>query len=440
MRAHPSVRLPGGGHLRTAIASGQFQRDQPHTAQGETEEAETNGKMMSTNKKNPGASAMLVILSVSVGVAMIGLGIIWPLIPVYAVELGAGGFLVGLIIASFNIARTIFSPFVGRLSDRFGRKKFIVTGLLFYSVVSCFYVFAKDAQSLIFIRFFHGLASLLVVPIAMALAADVAPKQKLGLYMGTLNMAVMLGLGVGPALGGVIRDHFGMNAAFYAMGALTLFTCLLILLLIPSEQDKKGRQEKGSLTPIKKILSHRIVLGILIMRFFTASGQGAVYTFLPILALQLQLTSSEIGIILTTNIFLIAFLQRPIGQLADRVNPKHLVIAGTFASGMTVLGMPFVDGFMMILFLNMLMGAANGVSLPGGLVITGELGRKMGMASLMSVTDAAWSLGMIVSPILSGIILDLLGLSRVFVIGSILIMAGGVALTLFLKGYRPAKS
>jgi len=105
------------------------------------------------------------------------------------------------------------------------------------------------------------------------------------------------------------------------------------------------------------------------MRFFAASGQGAVYTFLPILALQLKLTSSQVGIILSANIFLIAFLQRPCGRLADRINPKYLVIIGTFAYGLTVFGMPFIDGFMMILLLNIFMGMANGFSLPGGLVV-----------------------------------------------------------------------
>jgi DHA1 family multidrug resistance protein-like MFS transporter len=389
---------------------------------------------------NQTSSAILFILSISVGVAMIGLGIIWPLIPVYAIELGAGGFLVGLIIASFNIARTIFSPFVGRISDRWGRKNFIAAGLMFYAIVSIFYSFSKDAQTLIFIRFFHGFASLLVVPIAMALAADLAPRQKLGLYMGTLNMAVMLGLGIGPALGGIIRDHLGMNAAFYSMGALALLTCLLVILLLPSDKEMRGTKEYKSATSIKTILSHRVVLGILVMRFFAASGQGAVYTFLPVLALQLELTSSQVGIILTANIFLIAFLQRSSGRLSDRVNPKNLVIAGTLASGMTVFGMPFVEGFMMILLLNILMGVANGLSLPGGLVITGQLGHTMGMASLMSVTDAAWSLGMIVSPILSGIILDVLGLPFVFIIGSFLISAGGIAVAIFLRDYQPSRN
>jgi len=317
-----------------------------------------------------------------------------------------------------------------------GRKKFIVAGLFAYGTIAIFYVLPTHAELLVMIRFFHGLASVFVVPIAMALAADIAPKQKLGLYMGTLNMAVMLGLGIGPVLGGTIRDHFGVDAAFYAMSSLAFLTCFLVMIFIPADEQTLGSRESRHISSIRKMLAHRVVLGIFIMRFLTASGQGAVYTFLPILALQLGLTSSQVGVILGANIFLIAFLQRTCGKLADRVNPKYLIIAGTFASGMTVLGMPFVEGFAMILLLNILMGMANGVSLPGGLVITGKLGATMGMASLMSLTDAAWSLGMIVSPILSGIILDIFGLSHVFVIGSILISAGAAVVTLFLKDYR----
>jgi len=392
---------------------------------------------MWTPPSSPSPSSILLLLSIAVGVAMIGLGIIWPLVPVYAMELGAGGLLVGLIIASFNVARVLLNPFSGRFSDRFGRKRFIVVGLLAYAGVGVCYVLPAQAETLILIRFLHGLASVLVVPIAMALTADVAPKEKLGLYMGTLNMAVMLGLGIGPVLGGTIRDHFGMNAAFYTMGALALFTCLLVMIWIPADARQDFSRERSPIVPFRKMLAHRTVFGIFMMRFFTASGQGTVYTFLPILALQLHLSSSQVGILLGANIFLIAFLQRSFGALADRINPKHLVIYGTLASGLTVLGMPFVEGFVMILALNILMGMANGAALPGGLVIIGRLGRSMGMASLMSLTDAAWSLGMIVSPILSGIILDTIGLSYTFVMGSLLIMAGCVLVMRFLKDYPP---
>ncbi len=386
---------------------------------------------------NRSSSGILFVLCISVGVAMIGLGIVWPLVPVYAVELGAGGFLVGIIIASFNVSKTIFSPFSGWLSDRWGRKNFIVVGLGAYGIISFFYLLPSQAETLVIVRFFHGMASVLVVPIAMALTADIAPRGKLGKYMGTLNMAIMLGLGIGPVLGGTIRDHFGMDAAFYAMGGLAFFAGILAMIRIPSDRKPHMDGKKKAGLPMTQIIRHPVILGISLMRFFAASGQGAVYTFLPILAIEMGLSSSRVGVLLGANIFLIAFLQRASGNLADRMNPKHLVIGGTFASGLAVLGMPFVEGFAYILLLNILMGMANGMALPGGLVMTGHLGRKLGMASVMSINDASWSLGMIVSPVLSGIILDLFGLAHVFVIGSLLIILGTVIANFFFRSYCP---
>jgi predicted MFS family arabinose efflux permease len=269
----------------------------------------------------------------------------------------------------------------------------------------------------------------------MALTADIAPPRELGLYMGTLNMSIMIGLGFGPAMGGIIRDSLGFNAAFYIMGGLALLTALVVAVFLPADKTHLSDKKRPTPYPVRNIIANKTAAGILIMRFFAASGQGSVYTFLPILAMQLDLSSSQVGIILTMNIFLIAFLQRISGRLADRINPKHLIIYGTFACGLTVMGMPFVHGFIPILILNILMGMANGLSLPGGLVITGRLGQTMGMASIMSLNDAAWGLGFIVSPILSGLILDWIGVSYVFIVGSLLILLGGVAVTFFLWDY-----
>jgi MFS family permease len=383
--------------------------------------------------------AILITLSAAVGVVMTGLGIIWPIVPVYAVQLGAGGLQVGIIIASFNLARTLCNPLAGRLSDRWGRKPFIVAGLLLYALVSVFYVMATRVEALILVRFLHGFTSVLVGPVAMALAADIAPAHRLGRYMGTLNMAVMLGLGTGPVLGGIIRDLFGMAAAFYTMGGLALFTFMGVAAFLPGSDRSTQSAKSKAIFPFKKLIAHRVVQGIFLLRFFVAAGQGSVYTFLPLLALKMQLSSSQVGIILGLNIFLIALLQRVCGDLADRVNPVHMIITGTFISGLAVAGMPFVNGFGLILGLNILMGIGNGIAAPAGFVITGQLGKKMGMGSIMGVTDTGWSLGMIVSPILSGIIMDTLGLPSIFITGGFLIITGTVLISLFLKGYGYTK-
>ena len=170
------------------------------------------------------------------------------------------------------------------------------------------------------------------------------------------------------------------------------------------------------------------------LRVFLAAGQGSVYTFLPLLALQIQLTSSQVGFILGINIFLIATLQRLCGDLADRINPKIMIIAGSLISGLAVWVIPLGQSFLMILFCNILMGIGNGVSMPGSFVLTGREGKKLGMGATMGLTDAGWSLGMIVSPIISGVIMDKLGVASIFVVGGFLIIIGTVLIAVILKG------
>jgi predicted MFS family arabinose efflux permease len=248
-------------------------------------------------------------------------------------------------------------------------------------------------------------------------------------------MAVMLGLGVGPALGGFIREFFGMDTAFYTMGCLALFTLIGVAILLPGNIRQDMGQSPQPVAPVKQLLKHRVVQGLFLLRFFIAAGQGSVYTFLPILALHMQITSSQVGLILGVNIFLIAFLQRAFGNIADRVNPKNMIIWGTLLAGIVVPAMPYVDGFYMILLLNIIMGIGNGIAMPGGFVITGQMGRTLGMGSMMGITETGWSLGMIISPILSGLIMDSLGVPSIFLMGGILTVIGVLLLHFFLRDY-----
>jgi MFS family permease len=365
---------------------------------------------------------------------MIGLGIIWPLVPVMAVELGAGGIQIGLIIASFNIARSFSNPFVGRISDRLGRKRFVVAGLLLYALVSMLYVMVNSVETLVGVRLIHGFASVLVAPVAMALVADIAPRSKLGLFMGTMSMATMLGVGIGPVLGGIIKDLYGMDAAFNTMGGLAFATLAGVLIFIPDSIGNQDADHQGSnVVALKVLIRNRTFQALFLLRLFAAAGQGAVYTFLPLLALKIHMPSSQVGIVLGANIFLIAILQRLFGKIADRCNPAYLMIAGTFVSGLAVSGMPYAGGFIAILLLNCGMGIANGIAMPGGYVLAGRLGREYGMGSVMGLTDSAWSIGLIFSPIFSGLILDMLGMDSVFYLGGALILSGSIVVSLLFK-------
>jgi MFS family permease len=376
----------------------------------------------------------LYLLSAAVWVAMTAMGIIWPLMPVYAQEMGATGLELGLIISAFPLARIVFQPFVGRISDTRGRKPILCWGLVLFAAVSILYVLASRVAELMGVRFLHGAASVLVVPVAMAMTGDMAPSDRAGLYMGTLNMAVMLGFGIGPALGGFIHQYLGMQAAFLAMGALTLLTLGGVAAMVPSDADLGFAPRGRPPLPLRSLLAHPVVRGLCLLRFASAIGQGCVYAFLPLMAPDMGLTSAQVGLLLGVNILLVAFLQRPLGALADRGNLILQILLGTGVTALAITAMPLAGGFPGLLALNALMGAGGGVAMPAGLALSARLGRSMGMGTIIGLTETGYSMGMIASPIVAGGIMDLWGLPSVFMAGGGITLAGAAGVFLYLRG------
>ena len=384
----------------------------------------------------PISARILFWLSASVGITMLGMGIIWPIMPVYATQLGAAGTELGLIIAAFNLARSVFNPVVGRFSDRMGRKPFMLAGLFCYALLSVAYIHATSVSGLIAVRFAHGLAAVCVAPVAMAMVAEVAPPPRLGLYMGTLSMALMLGIGAGPMLGGFIMDWLGMDAAFLSMGGLAAVTSIGILVFVPRFGRLQAEQRVASLPVFDTLRQSPILQAVFVIRFFSAAGQGAVYTFLPIYGAAIGLSSTQVGLLLGVNVLLIAFLQRPGGRLADRTRPVVLMVAGIIVSGLAVIAMPMVDHFGWVLAMNVLMGVANGIAVPAALVLAGREGTRVGMGSVMGLFDAALSLGFIVSPILLGLVLDIFGINSIFYTGGAIILGGSLVVTAWFRPRR----
>ena len=142
------------------------------------------------------------ILAISVFSSMLGVGIIAPLLPIYADSLGATGIWIGVIFSGFSISRALVMPLIGKLSDQWGeRKAFLCAGLLFYAVISLGYVWAENVTALIVVRLVHGLAAGMVIPIAQTYVGDLAPQGEEGKWMGYFNAALFAGFGVGPLLG-----------------------------------------------------------------------------------------------------------------------------------------------------------------------------------------------------------------------------------------------
>jgi multidrug resistance protein len=168
-----------------------------------------------------------------------GVGIVVPLLPVYAHGLGATGLYIAMIFGAFSLSRTFFLPYFGRLSDKKGRKPIIIAGLLAYALVSLAFMLANNVEALITIRFLQGIASAMIMPATQAYIGDITPAGREGTTMGLFNMSMFTGLSIGPFIGGVINDSFSLDTSFACMGFLAFAAFLLSYFLLPPTRSEK---------------------------------------------------------------------------------------------------------------------------------------------------------------------------------------------------------
>jgi DHA1 family multidrug resistance protein-like MFS transporter len=366
------------------------------------------------------------VLFISVFAAMLGLGIVGPLLPIYAENLGASGLWIGMIFSGFAAARAIFMPIVGRLSDESGRKKFIVAGLLAYAVLSLGYVTAGSVYSLTAVRFLHGIASAMVVPIAMAYIGDLSKRGEEGTYMAKFQVSFFLGLGSGPLLGGVLNDAFGFSSAFYAMAGLSALSFLVIALFLP---ESEGRPSSGGREriPFRDVLGQPAVPAIIAFTALNAIVRGVLLVFMPLFAPKISVVPGRVGLILTASIFLMAILQVPLGRMADRGSATTMILAGSMVSAASLILIPKSTSFLDLFLVASANGLGSALMMPALMALTVKIGKKIGMGSAMGAYNTAMSLGMITAPLLGGVAMDAFSVDAVFLLGGMIGVGATIA-------------
>jgi len=363
---------------------------------------------------------------------MLGVGLISPLLPLYAQDMGASGIELGFIFAGYGICNSMLTPIIGRLSDRKGRKVFLCIGLFFYAILSLGFIWASNALQLILVRMIQGAAGAMILPVAMAYIGDLSPEGEEGKWMGYSNAAFFSGFGIGPLLGGVLAEHFGMNTAFYSMGSLCMLAFLVAVIFIPeSRQRKTGEESQPS---FKEMSKSRLVRGLFSFRMAQSVGRGGLMTFLPIFAATYAgLGTTLIGVLLAVNTLLMTALTAPAGKLADKFNRRTMVIIGSCLNSLSLVLIPVARNFWSLIWLCLPRGLGGAISISASSALTVEEGRKFGMGSTMSILMMAMGIGMAIGPVLSGVIADTIDINSVFYFGAAAVAIGTGLFAWFTK-------
>jgi DHA1 family multidrug resistance protein-like MFS transporter len=344
--------------------------------------------------------AFIVLVS-TMFISMLAMGIVSPFLPIYAEELGASNLEIGLVQASFSIAGIGTLLFVGRWSDRLGRKPFLITGLVILTLSSVGLMYANTPLLLIIIRFIQGLGATAHLPIAQAYLGDITPKGSEGKWMGYFNAVLFAGVGAGPLLGGLIADIYSIVTTFLLMAILNFLGLVATMIYLKEMPRKTATEEHSSIiAPLKS----RVMRGVLVQRMTNGIGTSALMTYIPIFANKIGITTGLIGILLQTYS----------GTLADKWNRRWMVIQGSLFSMVTIALVPITGGFWSLLIVYVAVTLGQSYAMPAATAYMVQEGRTYGMGICMTYFMMAMQVGNGVGPIALGFVADCVSLDWAF--------------------------
>ena len=372
-------------------------------------------------------SRPFVVLYAAVFVATMGISMVSPLLPVYAERLGATGIWIGLTFSIFAVTQTIFGPFAGRLSDRFGRKPFIVAGLLLYFAAALGYLTATTYLQVLAFRALSGMGTSLIFSVSRAYIGDLVPPNHEGRWFGVFATADIIGFGVGPVVAGLVREVWGFDAVFLSMAALMASSALIVATLLPRRARRArepGEPEPATNVSFARALRDRLAFALTLNAGLVSLSFGATFSFLAVRMEDLGIEPALIGVAFGAESVSSALAQPVVGQLVDRFDRRLLFSLGLAWSAALLFLLGVVQSLGPILLLLIGMGVGSAVSWVATSAMQVVAGRRVGMGTVLGLGSAGNGVGIVVGSVAGGVLVDAFGIGWAFYFGAACITAG----------------
>ncbi|MCX5996410.1 MAG: MFS transporter [Chloroflexi bacterium] len=363
---------------------------------------------------------------------------LFPVIPYYTTSLGISVADTGFIVSLYSYVLAIGIIPVGMLSDRLGRRQFLVAGLILSTIAPCLYPLAQDIASLYLVGITLGLGGALFMPTALATITDLSRQGEHGKAIGWYTAASQLGLMAGPVAGGYIVQQFGFSAAFYGCGALPLIALIFVLTRLRAIPQKPVTRSTGEHPWLW--LRHPGAIVSLLALVITAVASSTVSTFIPLYVRDFGISAAGAGMIITACYASSAALRIPSGALADRLGNAPMIIAGIFLSAIAIALIPSFHVLWPLAAVGLMYGLGMGLSMPASLSWLANLSPVDKRGFSMGLGSAAFQVGLAVGATVMGIVVQNSGFSSMYLTTAGAVAVSGIIMILLLLTFkRPDK-
>lgn len=365
-----------------------------------------------------------------------GFSLVAPIFPLYVLDLGGSYTLLGFVVSVYGAVQLITQIPLGKLSDRRGRKRLMIAGLLVFAVMPLLYLYATNAYQLIPIRILGGIGASAVWPLAMAMIIDQA-KQR-GAAMGWYNATFYSALAFGPLIGGGLYDLFGLGAPFY-FWALLGGVSVVIAQIKVSESPQR---------PMTAIAAHKsrdpLVMRGYTLTFLACCGAvlwagivgGFNFTMLPSYASRLGFSTTEVGVLYLVYGGTTALSNIYFGRQADRGRRKLLIFSGCLTGAAAFVLLVEASSLLQVILLLAALGIGLGVSNPAAAALIADSTCESRRGEIFGIFNTSRMAGVVIGPLIAGIFADIYGID-----GSLAaFIVIGAVITLFTLGIRDVSS
>jgi multidrug resistance protein len=361
------------------------------------------------------------IIWTTVVIDLVGFGIVFPILPLYAERFGASPAQIGALVASYSLAQVLFAPLWGRFSDRVGRKPALIASLVGTAVGSLLTGLAGSLWILFLGRIVDGISGA-SVSVAQAAVADVAPPPERPRLLGLLGAAFGIGFVVGPALGGLAALG-GKELPFLLAAAIAGTNALIALRRLPETRPSAApadvRAEVDDDTGSGRLTRLALVMFAATVAF---SGFEATFALLGERRVDLDLSSAG-AVFAAIGLGLVVVQTSLVGPVSDRLGALGTVRAGLGFNAAGLLLLSVDDGWALLTPALALLVLGQGLVAPTlASAVSDATGRHRRGAAL-GVQQSAGALGRVVGPLVAGLLFQHAGEASPYLAGAVLVLA-----------------
>ncbi len=390
-------------------------------------------------KKDIELASVLVLIGTML-VDMIGFGIVLPLLPFYAEEFGAATWMVGPLVASFSVAQLIATPFLGKISDHYGRRPLILAGLAFSAISYVLFGLATTVTVLFISRIVQG-ASGGTVAVAQAYVADTTAPERRAQVLGWLSAATGAAFMIGPAIGSWAWRWGGHTAPGFVAAGLCLVNLALAVKFLPEPTSQRSVPSRSSLSvpPLRQVLraAFREPLSRMIAVYFLGIGAFASMTTIFPLFLQdrFGIDESTVGYVFV-YVGSISVLVRgvTVGPLVRRFGEPFVSRVGAVLLGLGLAVGALVDTYPLLAVAITLIAAGTGTLFPPLAALISRSTAPEVQGSTLGINQFFGGVARVLGPLWGAAVFDLYGSASPFITAAIGV---GVAFLLTLRLRKP---